>query len=222
MEKFVLGSLARGESTNLNKTFLCFQGFPGTLQETHTSLYTHWKLSRENMFHFLCTWRQHLRPSRILLNGDKEIQSFAICQLQCLKLAGGCGAWCQGIASQLHPAERMLCAAPVLLKPSHFRFILIMSPHWYPIRRVAILSGTLIKTRKGVCTLIDGFLCDAVTFSSWGLVKNFLNFFFKHIHTISGKTKCGCLSPEDQMRKNTSLAELYWFMEPWKMGLWTN
>ena len=157
------------------------------------------------MFHFLCTWRQHVSPSRILLNGDKEIQSFAICQLQCLKLAGRCGAWCQGIASQLHPAKRMLCAAPVLLKLSPFRSLLIMSLHWYPIRKIAILSGTLIKPRKGVCSLIDGFLCDAVTCSLWGLVKNFLKFFSKHIHTISGKTKCGCLSPEDQMRKIQAL-----------------
>lgn len=32
-EKFVLGSLARGERSNLNKTFLCFQGFPWAFQE---------------------------------------------------------------------------------------------------------------------------------------------------------------------------------------------
>lgn len=164
------------------------------------------------MFHFLCTWRQHPSPSWILLNGDKEIQSFATCQLQCLKLAGGCGAWCQGIASQLHPAERMLCAAPVLLKLSPFRSILIMSPHWYPIRKIAILSGTLIKPRKGVCALIDGFLCDAVTFSLWGLVKNFLNFFFQTHSYYIWQDKVWLFIPWRSNEENTSLAELYWFI----------
>lgn len=50
MEKFVLGSLARGESTNLNKTFLCFQGFPGTLQETpHFLVYSLKTFKREHV-----------------------------------------------------------------------------------------------------------------------------------------------------------------------------
>lgn len=169
------------------------------------------------MFHFLCTWRQHLRPSRILLNGDKEIQSFAICQLQCLKLAGGCGAWCQGISSQLHPAERMLCAAPVLLKQSHFRFILIMSPHWYPIRRVAILSGTLIKTRKGVCALTDGFLCDAVTFSSWGLVKNFLIFFSNTFILYQARQNVAVYPLKIKWEKTQALLSC---IDSWNAGKW--
>lgn len=38
IEKFVLGSPARGERTNLNKTLPCFQGFPWALQETPHSL----------------------------------------------------------------------------------------------------------------------------------------------------------------------------------------
>lgn len=50
MEKFALGSLARGESTNLNKTFLRFQGFPGTLQETpHFLVYSLKTFKREHV-----------------------------------------------------------------------------------------------------------------------------------------------------------------------------
>jgi hypothetical protein len=74
IEKSILGSLAKGEGANLNKTFLSFQGFLWALQETpHFLLYSLRTSKREHVFISLCTGRQHFSFSQVLLKGDKEI-----------------------------------------------------------------------------------------------------------------------------------------------------
>lgn len=166
MEKFVLGSLARGESTNLNKTFLCFQGFPGTLQETpHFLVYSLKTFKREHV-----SFPLHMKTaSQALSNPFKWRQGDPkLCNLPASMFEARRRLWClmprdrKPAPSRRKDALCCSCVAQAVSLPLYLNQV----PTLISIRRVAILSGTLIKTRKGVCALTDAFLCDAVTFSS--------------------------------------------------------
>lgn len=100
-------------------------------------------------------------------------------------------------ANRLHTGSILqkgcLCAVSLLLKPSHFSFILITFQHWYPIRKVIILSGTVIRNRKGICVLIggEGFLESSPSIQRWCYdlyLLRFDNIFFSNTH-ISGKMR---------------------------------
>ena len=44
------------------------------------------------------------------------------------------------------------------IEPSDFSFILIMFQHWYSIRKFLILKSALIRNRKRISVLTEGYL----------------------------------------------------------------